>query len=144
MKKTIIIFLLIISAAVMTGCSKQKDNQPLTDGEPQSGQATIMIKNSAFEPQTLVITDGTIITWENQDGASHQIVSDDDPSQYHIKSLESGILNPYKTWSFTFDGRGFYGEPWDIDYQGRGIFKYHCALHPEMAGTIIVQPETEN
>jgi plastocyanin len=80
-----------------------------------------MIKNFAFDPVSLTVKTGTAVTWVNQDGPPHTIVSDaGSPVAFSYDSLSTG--NSYK---FTFT------QP--------GTYTYHCSIHPSMTGTIIVQ-----
>jgi plastocyanin len=144
MKKINLLLILIIATILLSGCGKKENSQNsillnIPDQQPQSVKVIVTIKNHAFDPQTITITNGTKITWENKDGATHQIEGDSEPEKYHIKSFESWLVNPYKDWTFTFDGKGFFGEAWDIEYKGEGVFNYHCKLHPDMKGTIIVK-----
>jgi plastocyanin len=85
-----------------------------------AGGNTVFIKNFAFDPSTLTVKSGTVVTWINQDGASHAIVSDTgSPAAFSSDSLSSGA-----SYSFTFT------QP--------GTYTYHCSIHPSMKGTIIV------
>jgi amicyanin len=95
----------------------------------QAGNAqTVMIITDssgsfAFSPASLTIKAGTTVTWKNTTAASHTVTSDDG------KSFDSGASNPIAaqtgTFSFTFTTAGTYA--------------YHCAIHPFMKATIIVQ-----
>jgi plastocyanin len=85
------------------------------------GGNSITIKNFAFYPSSLTVKTGTVVTWVNQDGASHTIVSDTgSPAAFSSDSLSTGASFP-----FTFTQAGTY--------------TYHCSFHPSMKGTIIVQ-----
>jgi plastocyanin len=87
---------------------------------------TVIITDSsgsfAFSPASLTIKAGTTVTWKNNTTAPHTVTSDDG------KSFDSGASNPIApggTFSFTFTTAG--------------TFAYHCAIHPFMKATIIVQ-----
>jgi plastocyanin len=85
------------------------------------GGNTIAIKNFAFNPSSLTVKTGTVVTWLNQDGVPHIIVSDTgSPAAFSSDSLSSGA-----SYTFTFT------QP--------GTYTYHCSIHPSMKGTIIVQ-----
>ncbi len=76
----------------------------------------------AFSPASLTIKAGTTVTWKNETAVPHTVTSDDG------KSFDSGAANPINqggTFSFTFTTPG--------------TFAYHCAIHPFMKATIIVQ-----
>lgn len=141
MKKIIIFFLISIASIFLTGCflsPKTNLNQPginnqLTNQSNeeqnippvyQEGQATVLMKDFVFQPASLTVKKGTLVTWENKDNASHSIITDPRPTYTELKSLNSYILAPGQSWSFTFDVVGRYG--------------YKCGLHPTMIGSVIV------
>lgn len=84
----------------------------------QTQEMTMIIKNFAFSPATLTVSAGTKVTWNQQDGAPHTVTADDG-------SFSSGTLAQGQSYSFTFATPGTY--------------TYHCAIHPMMKGTVIVQ-----
>jgi plastocyanin len=102
-------------------------NQPIintnSNGIPTTN-ATIVMKNFAFNPAEITVKKGVIVKWVNNDSASHQIAADASPVNVFTKSLNSYIMAPSQEWSFTFDAVG--------------TFNYHCSLHPEMKGAITV------
>jgi len=61
---------------------------------------------------------GTTVTWTNQDTAGHTVTADD--GSFASKTIETG-----GTFSQTFSTPGTYA--------------YHCAVHPNMKATIVVQ-----
>ncbi len=119
---------LLIFACIAAGCSSAQ--APAASGATFSNAApptssgganTILIKNFAFDPSSVTVKTGTTVTWVNQDGAPHTVVSDaGSPAAFTSDSLSTG--NSYK---FTFT------QP--------GTYTYHCSIHPSMAGTIVVQ-----
>ena len=68
------------------------------------------------ESVTVTVANGTI-TWHNKDTMSHTVTADDG-------SFDSESIAPGAMWSYKFT------KP--------GTFKYHCAPHPWMTGTVIV------
>ena len=83
---------------------------------PDSTQ--IVIKDFMFTPNSLTVKAGSTVTWVNKDDEPHNVVSD-------TGSFRSGAVDTDETFSFKFDKPGTY--------------PYHCALHPRMVATIIVQ-----
>jgi len=81
------------------------------------GKASIKIANFNFGPAALTVPAGTSITWTNNDDDAHSVVADD-------KAFRSAPLDTGESYSFTFAKAGTYG--------------YHCGLHPQMHGKIIV------
>lgn len=79
----------------------------------------IELKNFAFNPSTLTIKVGDIVTWTNMDSVSHTITSD------------SGTELSSQTFSN--------GESYSHTFNIAGTYTYHCTPHPNMKGTIIVE-----
>ncbi len=76
------------------------------------------MKGSAFDPATVTIKAGDMVTWENQDNTKHDVAADDGT----FKSIPFG-----KGASFSFR----FAEP--------GTYTYFCTLHPNMEGEVIVR-----
>jgi|HubBroStandDraft_6_1064221.scaffolds.fasta_scaffold331799_1 plastocyanin len=79
---------------------------------------TIVLKNFHFAPTSLTVPAGTTVTWENQDGEPHTVVSMDG-------LFRSGGLDQNDVFTFTFDTPGTY--------------RFLCSIHPQMMGTIVVK-----
>ncbi|MCJ7443620.1 MAG: cupredoxin family copper-binding protein [Methanotrichaceae archaeon] len=122
MKKYILILILLLLIAFSCDAKdqiskekvKSRNNQADVDISPE---AKVAIKNLSFQPRDLTVLAGTTVTWHNQDGIDHTITSD-------IGLFDSGVINPGKKFSFNFDAPGSYD--------------YHCSIHPNMQGGIIV------
>lgn len=76
----------------------------------------VLIKNFAFNPQTITVTVGTNVTWVNEDSVAHTIKSD---------NFNSENLNTGNSFQFTFNNAGTYD--------------YICGIHPAMKGRVIVK-----
>ena len=112
---------LLILTCMVAGCTSYQTPPATTTTPASTGGNSISIKNFAFDPSSLTVKTGTVVTWVNQDGASHTIVSDaGSPAAFSSDSLSTGASFP-----FTFT------QP--------GTYTYHCSIHPSMKGTIIVQ-----
>ena len=79
---------------------------------------SVEIKNFAFSPATITVKAGDTVTWTNNDSMAHSATSDDG-------SFDTGIMEDGHTKSITFNKAG--------------SFVYHCSVHPNMKGTVIVQ-----
>ena len=117
-----------LAASACGGGSKEKATPAATSpaGTPKTTQAattpeaegaSVEIKNFAFEPRTVTIKVGQAVTWTNQDSAAHTVAGDG--------GIDSGDLSKGKSYSKTFDTEG--------------AFDYHCSIHPQMKGQVIVQ-----
>lgn len=140
MRKTIYVIALVFALAAFAGCgSSSSDNSsdtntsaassqtPTTGAAPAKGTAAsgtassgtaVDIKNFAFAPPTLNVTQGATVTFTNDDQAPHTATADN-------KSFDTGTLNPGDTKTVTF--------------KAPGTVAYTCAIHPFMHGTIVVQ-----
>ena len=87
-----------------------------------TAHATADIRDYSFHKPAIKIAAGTAVTWTNRDDDPHTVTADD-------KSFDSKGLGNGDAWSHTFTKPGTY--------------RYHCAVHPFMKGTIIVT-ETAN
>jgi len=98
-----------------------------TATQASNGQTVMITTDSsgsfAFSPATLTVKAGTTVTWKNTTAASHTVTSDDG------KSFDSGMANPITAQSGTFSHT----------FTTAGTFAYHCAIHPFMKATIVVQ-----
>jgi len=117
--KKLIQFLVLGLIAVTFGCQSETTppaTTPATD-QAQISPNTIEIKNFSFTPSDLTVTAGTTVTWNQNDSASHTIVSD---GLFTSPTLATG-----KTYSFKFEKAGEYS--------------YYCSIHPSMKGKITVK-----
>lgn len=81
----------------------------------------VNISSSQFCPASRTVSSGATVTWTNLDGITHTSTSD-------VSSTE--------TWS---SGNLGNGGSFAHQFNTPGTFPYHCAVHPGMQGTIIVQ-----
>lgn len=142
------IFSVAIALVLMTGSAtafadgpnyQQPGGGNTGDGSNSSGQSTtsmppstntyrtsVAIRNMKFTPTSLTVWQGTTVTWMNQDNINHTVTSDDMTSNIRF---DSGALQPGQNYSYTFSQTG--------------VYTYHCAIHPQMTGsvTVISQPQ---
>ena len=79
--------------------------------------ATVDIRGHAFNPAQLNVAPGTTVTFVNNDTEAHTATANDG-------LFDSGVLEP--------------GSSFDVWLDGSGTVTYHCELHPDMQGSIIV------
>jgi len=81
------------------------------------------IENRCYIPSEIFVEKGKQVTWVNEDSAFHSVTSGfyDSPTDL----FDSGYLDPYESFSLTFDESG--------------TFDYFCTLHPWMEGQVIVE-----
>jgi plastocyanin len=143
------IIALMAVAAISLGAVHTKSTPSLTGQKPtapsigaadtQNGKASSIIlvtipKDSStvkfgqrvFNPDPALIKIGDTVKWRNSDTVDHTIThgtSSKDPQSG--KLFDSGTLKPGKTFEFKFTKAA--------------IYDYYCALHPAMAGQVIVK-----
>jgi len=78
---------------------------------------TVEISNNAFNPPQLNVAPGTTVRFVNNDNVSHTATADNGV-------FDTGVLQP--------------GYSLDVVLEGAGTVPYHCELHPEMQGSIVV------
>ena len=80
---------------------------------------TVVIKNFAFGPATMVVAPGTKISVENDDRAPHTVTAVN-------KSFDTGTISGGQRGEFTAPNTP-------------GTYPYVCTIHPSMTGTLIVK-----
>jgi plastocyanin len=71
----------------------------------------------AFNPASLSVSTGATVTWVNNDTTPHTVTADDG-------SFNSGTIAV--------------GAKFTRVFSTSGTFLYHCTIHPEMTGTVVV------
>ena len=82
-----------------------------------NGTIVVDIRNLAFDPAQLNIAPGTTVTFVNKDTEAHTATADNN-------LFDTGVLEP--------------GESTWVLFRGSGTVTYHCELHPDMKGSIVV------
>ncbi len=72
----------------------------------------------AFSSQTVAVPRGTVVTWRNAGREFHSVTADGPELPFDL-SVDAGMEA-----TFRFDAAG--------------AFPYHCGVHPEMTGRVIV------
>ena len=87
---------------------------------PAEGARThiVSIKGFAFAPSKVVAAVGDTIAWANEDIVVHTVTAD-------TARWDSGDLAN--------------GRRYRLVASRKGTFDYHCELHPNMKGTLVVQ-----
>jgi len=120
---------ILVTTISITACSNGYNSTPTspssTPTPAPAGSTTVTIPSgasvqttSAFGANPLTISAGTTISWLNNDNTTHTSIGDE--GQWN-----SGNVAPGGRFNFTF--------------ASSGQFTYHCQIHPNMTGTIIVQ-----
>src|SRR5829696_2854265 len=78
---------------------------------------TVEIRNNAFNPAQLNVAPGTTVRFVNNDTEPHTATADNG-------AFDTGVLQP--------------GYSSEVFLDGSGTVPYHCELHPDMQGSIVV------
>lgn len=112
--------------------TRPTQNQPAQDQgtqDEQQGVATlpiryvtkVSIQDSFFEPANSTVAPRTAVLWVNEGAEPHTVTADDG-------SFDSTTLNP--------------GQFFLVAFEEQGRVTYHCALHPEMVGSVTVSEDS--
>ena len=130
--------LIVITLAVLAGCGSTSAGsgdtgaptatsapdvatatiEPTNTAGTGSSGAVVNVSNFSFSPSTLNIKAGTTVTFKGVSG-DHTVTSD--------------AGSP-----MTFDQSVSEGSSITITFANPGAYKYHCSIHAQMHGTIVV------
>jgi plastocyanin len=116
----VVIATIIVAVAINSG-SKNTNMSNVAKPATQDAVATsqVNITNYLFSPATIKVSSGSTVTWTNIDNVHHTITMDSGSN-----GPNSGDIGLNQKYSFKFTKPGTYA--------------YHCMIHPEMHGTVIV------
>jgi plastocyanin len=108
-----------VAAAVMTLALLGLRSELAAAGPTAQASAakTVDINHFAFHPPTLTIAAGTKVDFTNSSKVTHT-------------ATHGGLFNT---------GRIAPGTTLSIRFNSKGSFSYHCSIHPQMHGKIVVQ-----
>jgi len=124
--------MLALIICLFAGCgassgASSRDLGPAAVGSPPlvgASAAAVSIVDFAFNPATLTVSPGTTVVWTNTSPFTpHTVTSDPGAPAAFNGSVDAG-----ETFSFTF--------------AQAGVYHYHCAIHPTMHGTVVVEAPT--
>ena len=78
----------------------------------------VAISGFSFSPGTITVSVGDSVTWTNSDAQAHTATADD-------SSFDTGAISNGASKSVTF--------------ANAGTFAYHCSIHTQMTGTVVVE-----
>jgi len=102
-----------------TGTENGQDDTNAQNGD----EIQIEMRGFKFNPDIVTIKQGTTVTWVNEDGAAHTVVSGVRDNKSEL--FDSGNISSGSTFSYTFNEKG--------------TFDYFCEPHSGMDGTIVVE-----
>ena len=116
MRLSICVLSLALFAVACGGSSSP--SSPSQPGTAPGGLVTVNIQNFAYSPDPVTVKVGQQINWLNKDSVDHTATRD-------------GMFDNY------VNAMSAHGAP--VTMTTTGSFTYHCKIHPNMTGTIVVQ-----
>ena len=118
--KRILLAMCCVIIAGVGGCNSPMSSYGPTSSAPMpvTTPNTISISGMAFNPSSITISKGTLLTWKNSDPLTHTSTSD-------TGVWDTGKISP--------------GASKTVVFGTAGTFPYHCTVHPMMMGTITVK-----
>jgi len=114
-----LVFALIVVAMLTIG--------PTVAQPAQASSVTVDLKDLAFGPATITISQGDTVTWTNDEEIMPHDVTSGALGQTDLgQQFGSEVLTPGQSFTATFS------QP--------GEFVYLCRLHPTMTGVVVVLP----
>ena len=119
MQKLIVVSILsssLAAAACGNSSPAPAPSGPATTVSIPQGASALTV--TGYSPNPVNVTVGTTVRWANSDSVAHTSTADGG-------AWNSGSVNGGGTFDFKF--------------QSAGTFNYHCTIHPNMVGTVVVQ-----
>src|SRR5918994_5625710 len=116
MKRLLLLVVLSVIALLMLVPTAAAQDAGV-ESVPVQNEWSVNIGDNFFDPPNAAIEPGSTITWTNNGARPHTVTADDG-------SFDSGVLNP--------------GDSYTVAFDGQGTVTYHCAIHPEMRGSVTV------
>src|SRR5215216_7459540 len=101
----------------MTGTTTDETKTYRRGVSARAGCTVSEHRGQILRPTDAAIEPGSTITWTNNGALPHAVTADDG-------SFDSGRLNP--------------GDSYTVAFDGQGTVTYHCAIHPNMVGSVTV------
>ena len=111
----LLVVLSVIALLVFVSAAGAQDSG--VEAVPVQDARSVGIGDNFFDPPDATVKPGSTITWTNNGARPHTVTADDG-------SFDSGRLNP--------------GDSYTVAFDGQGTVTYHCAIHPEMRGSVTV------
>jgi plastocyanin len=121
MRRTLLILAMTGGLAACGGKGSSSPTAPSPSGTGSTAAIAIQgdgYGSGTFTPPQIEVTRGTTVVWSNRDQTTHTVTSD------------TGLFS-----SGSVDG----GSGFSQAFSTPGTYAYHCTLHPNMTGTVVVK-----
>lgn len=100
-------------------------NEPETKQNGKENTVNIIgLESPFYSPNTIKVSPGQSITFDNVDGNQHTVTSVKAGTTEHDGKFDSNLLQP--------------GKKFELTLKEKGTYNYYCSLHTNMRGTVIV------
>jgi plastocyanin len=105
-------------------------NDPFRPVSPPEAATTahVSIVDFGFSPATITVSAGATVTWTNTGQSIHSVTSDASAFDSSPTCPTGSCINPGASYSHLFTAAG--------------TFAYHCRVHANMVGTVVVNAST--
>ena len=119
---SIVVIVVVIAAITIHTNSNTRMSMSTSTQVSKDAVSTnqVNITNYAFSAAVIKVSTGTTVTWTNMDNVHHTV------------TVDSG------TSSGPNSGELAIGQKYSYKFTKPGTYSYHCMIHPEMHGTVIV------
>jgi len=114
----LILFLAVLALILAYAVKYQPFKAPIPE-------AKVVLKDDSFEPESLTITKGTMVIFQNEGSKPHWPASNLHPTHGIYPEFDPQIEVPN-------------GQSWSFVFEKPGKWKYHDHLYPEIRGEINV------
>lgn len=134
---TALLTAVVSGASISCGSAAGGDGDGRSPTAPEIPRSTpiigfVGIHNFNFAPDAVHITVGGQVTWANYGPSRHTSISDDG------LWASAPLFPPGTTSDPVSEGDPIAGESFTRIFPETGIYPYHCAIHPDMRGTVYV------
>ena len=117
---TAVLLGLALIASACGSSSNPSSPSPSSPATPSNGLVTVNIQSFSYQPNPVTVKVGTQVNWLNKDSIDHTATADDGRFDNFVNAMSA------------------HGAP--VTMSTAGTFEYHCKIHSNMRGTIVVQP----
>lgn len=143
MKRGLVLFAVIVLGTVLIACAptpKVMEDKTVPALEKSAEVNMVKITASGFEPKTLTVKTGTIVTFVNEDSNKHWPASAMHPIHTVYPGSDIKKCGTAEEKNIFDACRGLaQGESFSFTFNEKGSWKYHDHLSVPSTGTIVVE-----
>jgi plastocyanin len=130
-----ILALVVLAALPLTAAALA----PLPAGSDAVSPPVTMSFLTGFSPPVVVVSSGQAVTWTNTDTVKHTVTDCAAFAPLGLTSVDLGCGLGGAVGTFN-SGTLSPGASFTRSFAGPAVVLYHCAIHPNMWGVVVVTP----